>query len=55
MTQLLEQDAPRAAAAVRTLGTLTIGQAPRSDVAPILRAQMRVGVEIRECAEEGGR
>ena len=33
---------------VRRLGTLTIGQAPRSDIAPILRQHMPGGVEMLE-------
>ena len=49
MTELVEQIAPeRSGTSVRTLGTLTIGQAPRSDIAPILRQHMPAGVEILE-------
>jgi AroM protein len=49
MTQLLQQEARESSVRPgRTLGTLTIGQAPRSDIAPILSRHMPGGVEMRE-------
>jgi AroM protein len=49
MTELLQQEARESSVRpARTLGTLTIGQAPRSDIAPILSRHMPGGVEMRE-------
>ena len=46
MTAELVGDLERRGALRRTLGTLTIGQAPRSDIAPILRQHVPAGVEV---------
>jgi protein AroM len=48
MTEELADKLERRTALRRTLGTLTIGQAPRSDIAPILQQHMTRGVEIIE-------
>jgi protein AroM len=48
-TEVIEQHAPvRSARPRRILGTLTIGQAPRSDIAPILRQHTPTGLRIME-------
>ncbi len=46
MTAELISNLERRVTSRRTFGTLTIGQAPRSDIAPILRQHVPVGVEI---------
>ncbi len=46
MTAELISNLERRVTLRRTLGTLTIGQAPRSDIAPTLRQHVPVGVEI---------
>lgn len=48
-TQVVERRSrARSASPRRILGTLTIGQAPRSDIAPILRQHMPAGLRIVE-------
>jgi protein AroM len=48
-TQVVERHAPeQSARSRRILGTLTIGQAPRSDIAPILCQHMAGGLKIIE-------
>jgi protein AroM len=48
-TEVVEPHAPvRSAPSHRILGTLTIGQAPRSDIAPILRQHMPGALRIIE-------